>query len=95
MPFAADPNETKLAKLSLAGVAGFDGGRDVVTLADCGVDLPDVGDGRMLEKSEPELMGGGFCVPLGLEVQSRPVKSSMVFDLRKLKANRTSGNFLY
>jgi hypothetical protein len=34
----------------------------------------------MLEKSEPELMGGGFCVPWEeAELQSNPLKSSIVF----------------
>lgn len=72
-----EPKETRLAKLSLAGVTGFEGGFEEPERPDSGVDLPERGVGRMVVKSEPELTGGGLLASFELVVQLRPLKSSM------------------
>jgi hypothetical protein len=60
----ATPKETRLEKLSLAGVAGLDGGFEDGAKAldgriDRGVDLPEMGGvGRILENNEPEFITG-------------------------------------
>jgi hypothetical protein len=67
-----------LAKLSLAGVAGFDGG-----LEECPFDGGGVGrawiEGTRIVFINPELMAGGVLLDsLELAVQLRPARSSIV-----------------
>lgn len=77
MSVVDEPNETRFAKLSPAGVAGFDGEIDGPEEMDAGVDLPEVPPKREVGNSMPELMGG-FFVSFWLEDQLSPLKSSMV-----------------
>lgn len=72
--------ETRFAKLSLSGVADFDGGLEGPEDADNGVDRPDSSLRRTFWNKEPELMGGGLRASLLDEVdaQFRPLKSSIV-----------------
>lgn len=65
--------ETRFAKLSFAGVVGFDVGFDVGTFS--GVVLPDMGGvGRRVAKVYGALGTAGFLLS-GLVVQSRPERS--------------------
>ena len=74
-----DPNDTKLAKLSLLGVAGFDGGFEGPEEAERGVDRPEVLLRIPDAGKSPELIGGGLRVlSEGLEFQLRPFRSSIV-----------------
>jgi hypothetical protein len=73
-----DPKETKLAKLSLAGVAGFDGGVEECPFDDGGGVGRAWTDGTRIVFIKPELMGGGFLLAsLELGVQLRPARSSI------------------
>ena len=73
------PKDTKLAKLSLAGVAGFDGGLEECPVDDGG----GVGrawiEGTRIVVINPEFGGGGLLLgSLELGVQLRPARSSIV-----------------
>lgn len=74
-----EPNETRFAKLSPAGVAGFEGVFERPEEVDRGVVRPELSLRRTSENSVPELMGGGFLGSLDeLGVKLRPLRSSMV-----------------
>jgi hypothetical protein len=73
---------TRLEKVSLAGVPGFEGGFE--TPPPSGVDLPEAGGvGRKVAKAELELAGGGFLVCGFDDVQSNPERSSMAIERRR------------
>ena len=75
-----DPNETKFAKLSPAGVGvvGLDGVLERPEEVDNGVERPELSLRRTSGNSRPELMGGGFLGSLDeLGVQLNPLKSSI------------------
>jgi hypothetical protein len=72
--------ETRFAKLSFAGVVGFDAGLDVGAFN--GVVLPDIGGvGRMFAKVYEALGLAAFLLSPGLAVQSRPERSFIVWVL--------------
>ena len=76
---AEELNETKLAKLSPADVAGFAGEPDRFEAVDKGVDLPeapfeDITTGKIFL----ELIGGGLFGTCELLDQLNPVRSFMV-----------------
>ena len=74
-----EPNDTRFAKLSPLGVAGFEGGFDGPEEAERGVDRPEVLLGLAVGNRKLEFIGGGFLVSFGeLELQLRPFKSSIV-----------------
>lgn len=74
-------NETRFAKLSPAGVAGF-GELERFEVADNGVDLPEPPFDGILGYKYPELIGGGLLV-FESEDQLKPFRSSMVSERRK------------
>jgi len=78
-----EPKVTRLEKVSLAGVPGFEGGFE--TPPPSGVDLPEAGGvGRKVAKVELELAGGGFLVVCRFDdVQSSPERSSMAIECRR------------
>lgn len=69
---------TRLEKVSLAGVPGFEDGFERLPFS--GVDLPEAGGvGRRVAKAELEVGGGGFAALREFEdVQSSPERSSIV-----------------
>jgi hypothetical protein len=70
--------DTRLAKLSLSGVADLEGGTEAPEEAERGVDRPEISFRLTLGNKRPELMGGGFRGSLDeLEVQFKPLRSSM------------------
>jgi hypothetical protein len=95
---AVDPKETRLAKLSLEGVAGLDGGfeegaRPVdgwTACVDRGVDLPDIGgEGRKLANNEPEFITGLLEASWELDVlQLRPERSSILRRTRQTSSGK-------
>ena len=75
MLLAVELKETRLAKLSFAGVEGFEGGVEEAPAK--GVDRPDHGGvGRMAEYIEED-GGAGFLISLPFEDHCRPLRSSM------------------
>lgn len=74
-----EPNETKFAKLSPAGVVVLEEVLERPEEVDRGVDRPELSLRRMSENNEVELIGGGFLGSLdGVGVQLSPLRSSMV-----------------
>ena len=71
--------ETRFAKLSLSGVADFEGAFDGPEDAERGVDRPEVSFCLTLGNKRPEFIGGGLRVSLEeLGVQLKPFRSSMI-----------------
>lgn len=77
-----------MAKLSFAGVVGLEGGfegPEGPEGPESGVERPERGVDRMVEKRELEVIGGGFVASFEPGVQLRPLKSSMT-DERSVQA---------
>jgi hypothetical protein len=74
-----EPNETRFAKLSPAGVADLEGAFERPEEVDRGVVRPELSLRRTSGNSVLELMGGGFLGSLDeLGVKLRPLRSSIV-----------------
>jgi hypothetical protein len=77
LPDVDELKATRLEKVSLAGVPGFEGGFERLPFN--GVDLPETGGvGRRAAKAELELGSGAFLAFCEMEdVQSSPERSSI------------------
>jgi hypothetical protein len=87
-----EPKDTRFAKLSPLGVAGFDGGFDGPEEAERGVDRPEALLRITVGKRELELIGGALRGSLeGLEFQLRPFRSSIVYACQQVVAKCLRG----